>query len=195
MESSIAIPRGLIVRVPAVQWEVLAAWAASFGLVLYLALRGGGFDSIVRGEVGVLVWWVVLLFAVIGLVPRLTPWAWGSAGALAGLAIVAALGIAGSASQEQTVSEVARVVSYLGVLLLAITLQGRAGARHLVHGVAAAIGVVTVLAVLSRFHPQAFPHNDLATFLPASARRLSYPLNYWNAQAAFMAMGAMLPLG
>src|SRR4051812_48513939 len=122
MESALAIPKRLSLRVPAVQWDAFAAWAASFGLVLYLALRGGGFDSIVRGEVGVLVWWVVLLFAMIGLVPRLTPWAWGSVAALAGIAVVAALGIAGSASHEQTVSEVARVVTYLGVLLLAITL-------------------------------------------------------------------------
>src|SRR3954469_21993157 len=109
MESSIAIPRGLIVRVPAVQWEVLAAWSESFGLVLYLALRGGGFDPIVRGQVGVLVWWVVLLFALIGLVPRLAPAAWGAAALLAGLAIVTALGISGSLSHESSVAELGRL--------------------------------------------------------------------------------------
>src|SRR3954469_10740728 len=116
MESSIAIPRGLIVRVPAVQWEVLAAWSESFGLVLYLALRGGGFDQIVRGEVGVLVWWVVLLVAAIGLLPRLSGREWGAVALLAGLALVTALGISGAVSHEQALAETARVVAYLGVL-------------------------------------------------------------------------------
>src|SRR3954453_4170496 len=112
MESAVAVPRRVSLRLPAVGWDAVAAWTTSFGLVLYLALRGGGFDQIVRGQVGVLVWWVVLLFAVIGLVPRLSGWAWGASALIAGLAVVTALGIAGSLSHEQTVSELGRVVAY-----------------------------------------------------------------------------------
>src|SRR3954471_9473550 len=107
MESTIAIPRRLSLRVPNIAWDAFAAWVTSFGLVLYLSLRGGGFDAIVRGQVGVLVWWVVLLFAVIGLIPRLTGWAWAAMALLAGVAAVSALGISHALSHEQAVSETA----------------------------------------------------------------------------------------
>src|SRR5690349_19568455 len=129
MESTIAVSRRAALRAPAVPWDAVAAWATSFGLVLYLALRGGGFDPVVRGQVGVLVWWIVLLMAVVGLVPRLSAWGWSAAGLLAALAGLTALGISGSLSHEQTVAEVGRLGAYLGVLVLALVLQGRAGAR------------------------------------------------------------------
>ena len=81
------------------------------------------------------------------------------------------------------------------MLVLAIALQGRTAARHTINGLACAIGLVTLLAVLSRLHPQWFPANDHLEFLGAgSARKLSYPLNYWNALAAFAAIGVPLLL-
>ncbi|MEA2220420.1 MAG: hypothetical protein QOJ35_3046, partial [Solirubrobacteraceae bacterium] len=86
------------------------------------------------------------------------------------------------------------VATYLGVLVLAIALQGRTAARHTINGLACAIGGVTLLAVLSRLHPQWFPADEHLEFL-GSARKLSYPLNYWNALAAFAAMGVPLLLG
>jgi hypothetical protein len=78
----------------------------------------------------------------------------------------------------------------------ALALQGRAAARHTINGLACAIGLVMLLAVLSRLHPQWFPANDQLEFLDSqTARKLSYPLNYWNALAGFMAIGAVLLLG
>ena len=76
-----------------------------------------------------------------------------------------------------------------------LCLQGRTAARHTINGLACAIGFVTLLAVLSRLHPQWFPVNDqIETFGPQAARKLSYPLNYWNALAAFAAIGVPLLL-
>src|SRR4051794_19718530 len=48
----------------------LADWALPFGLIVYLALRGGGYDVLIRGEVGAAAWWLVLLGALAGVVPR-----------------------------------------------------------------------------------------------------------------------------
>src|SRR5919108_3836629 len=48
----------------------LAGSVLPFVLVLYLALKGGGYDEIVYGEVGVAVWWIVLLGAAVGGLPR-----------------------------------------------------------------------------------------------------------------------------
>ncbi len=173
----------------------LGAWTLAFALVAWLALRDGGYDTVVRSEAGIAVWWAVLLLALAGLLPRLGAAGWVAIGLLGGFAAWSGIAIGWSESAERSVLELGRLAAYLGVLVLAIALQGRAAARHTIAGLASAIGLVTVLAVLSRLHPQAFPRNDHFQFLgPASARRLSYPLNYWNALAAFAAIGVPLLL-
>ena len=84
---------------------------------------------------------------------------------------------------------------HLGILLLGIAFyreRGRA-VRHAVGAVGAAVVVVADLAVMSRLRPELFPAaHQTGAFLPGSSGRLSWPLNYWNALAALMALG--LPL-
>jgi hypothetical protein len=188
-----ALPRQLSARLDA---GALSAWTLAFALVAYLALRDGGYDTIVRSEVGVAVWWIVLLAALAGILPaRIGSAGWVAIGLLGGFAVWTGLAIGWSQSAEQSVLELGREAAYLGFLVLAIAVQGRAAARHTINGLACAIGLVTVLAVLSRVHPQAFGANAQLQFFGATAvRRLSYPLNYWNALAAFAAIGVPLLL-
>ncbi|MEA2156462.1 MAG: hypothetical protein QOE11_2602 [Solirubrobacteraceae bacterium] len=192
--SALAQPHRLTARLhpPAV-----AAWTLAFAVVAYLALSNGGYDTVVRSQVGIAVWWIVLLGALAGVLPaRIGRVGWVAIGLLAGFALWTGLATGWSESAERSTIELGRIATYLGVLVLAIALQGRAGARHTINGLASAIGFVTVLAVLSRLHPQAFAVNDQFEFLGAgSARKLSYPLNYWNALAAFAAIGVPLLLG
>jgi O-antigen ligase len=191
---ALARPRRLAVRPDP---PALAAWTLAFALIGYLALSDGGYDTVVRGQVGVAVWWIVLLGALAGILPgRIGRPGWVAIGLLAAFALWSGLATDWSESAERTTIELGRVATYLGVLVLAITLQGRAAARHTINGLACAIGFVTLLAVLSRLHPQWFPANDQLEFLgPGTARKLSYPLNYWNALAAFAAIGVPLLLG
>ncbi len=173
----------------------MAIWTLAFVAVAYLALSNGGYDTVVRSQVGIAVWWVVLLGALAGILPpRVGAAGWVAIGLLAAFAAWIGLATTWSESTERTMIELGRVVTYLGVLVLAIALQGRAAARHTINGLACAIGGVTVLAVLSRLHPQWFPANDQIEFL-ANSRKLAYPLNYWNALAAFAGMGVPLLLG
>jgi O-antigen ligase len=191
---ALALPRRLAARVdPA----VIAAWTLAFAVVAYLALSNGGYDTVVRSQVGVAVWWIVLLGALAGILPgRIGRAGWVAIGLLAGFALWTGLATGWSESAERSTIELGRVATYLGVLVLAIARQGRAAARHTINGLACAIGFVTVLAVLSRLHPRWFPANDHFEFLgPGSARKLSYPLNYWNTLASFAAMGVPLLLG
>jgi len=183
-------------RAPRIDPGALSAWTLAFGLVSYLSLRGGGYDVVVRSGAGVVVWWIVLLGALSGLLPaRFGVPGWIAVGLLAGFAAWTGIAIGWSQSAEQSVLELGRIAAYLGVLILAIALQGRAAARHTINGLACAIGLVTVLALLSRLHPQAFPTNPDFQFLgPTSGRKLSYPLGYWNALADFAAMGFPLLL-
>ena len=47
----------------------VAAWTLAFTVVAYLALRDGGYDTVVRSEVAVALWWIVLLAALAGILP------------------------------------------------------------------------------------------------------------------------------
>lgn len=191
---ALAQPRHLTARLDP---PAIAAWTLAFALVAYLGLSNGGYDTIVRSQVGVAVWWIVLLGALAGILPgRIGRAGWMAIGLLAAFGLWTGLATSWSESAERSTIELGRVATSLGVLVLALALQGRAAARHTINGLACAIGFVTLTAVFSRLHPQWFPANDHLEFLGrGSARKLSYPLNYWNALAAFAAMGVPLLLG
>jgi hypothetical protein len=196
----------LVALAPARRWSLsdlvsvrvdtaaVATWTSSFAIVVYLSLRNGGYDTIVRSQVGVAIWWILLLAALAGILPtRIGRAAWVAIGLLTAFAAWTAVAVVWSGNVESTVLELGRLAAYLGILVLAVSLQGRTAVRHTINGLACAIGTVTVLAVLSRLHPQAFPPDHYFQFLgAASSRKLSYPLNYWNALAALVAIGAPL---
>lgn len=172
----------------------LAGGVLPFALVLYLALKGGGYDAVVRSEVGIAVWWVVLLGALAGVLPsgRVGAPAWAGLGLLAAFAAWTATGIGWSESSERSVEELGRVAMLAGVFALGLAIQGWAGLRRTLGGVAAAIALVGALALLSRLQPSWFPANDVAHFLPGARARLSYPVHYWNGLATLMAIGIPL---
>jgi O-antigen ligase len=164
---------------------------------VYLALSGGGFDIIVRSEIGVVIWWAVLMGALVGLVPctRLSTAAWTALALLAGFFAWAWVATAWSHSDELTRAETARVATYLGALVLGLCVAQRDTARSLLNGVAAAIAVVTGLAVLYRIAPSLFPADTAAHFYAVS--QLSYPLDYSDAVGEFAALGlpALVAIG
>ena len=175
---------------------ILASTVLPFVLIVYLALEGGGYDVVVRSEVGVAVWWIVLLGALVGVLP-VRPLGRAEQVGLALLfafAVWTALGISWSESSERSVEEVGRVLTFLGVLALSLSAQDREALRRTVRAVGSAIALVGVLALLSRLEPSWFPESEVGSFLPSVGSRLAYPLNYWNGLAALMALGIPLVL-
>jgi hypothetical protein len=172
------------------------AWLLPIALIVYLGLKNGGYDPIPRSEVGVLAWWIVLVGlafgALHGIRLRSIP------GALIVLLVAfgawTALSLAWSQSDERTMTEVARVATYVGFLVAAVGLQRRGYGRELLLGGTAGIAVVVVLAALSRMEPPWFPTQDTAQFITdvEIERRLAYPLNYSTGLAAITAMGMPL---
>src|SRR5690242_16631496 len=73
----------------------VGAFLAGFALIFYLGMKGGGVEPVVRGEVGVAVWWVVLLGAAVGVFPRqrLSTRAWVALGLLTAFLAWTALGL------------------------------------------------------------------------------------------------------
>ena len=175
---------------------VLAGTVLPFILILYLALRGGGYDAVVRSEVGVAIWWIVVLGAIVGVLPstNVPRRLWIALAGLCAFAAWTAIGLIWSESQERTVAELARVATYAGVFALALNAYGRDAVRRTVYSVGAALAVIGALALLSRLHPPWFPANETGKAFEIAVARLNYPVDYWNALAALMAIGTPLLL-
>jgi O-antigen ligase len=172
----------------------LAGFALSFATVCYLAMADGGYDTISRNQAGIVAWWVVLLAAFAGVRPaRLGRIGWLALGLMLAFTAWTGASIAWSVSAEQSADQLGMVATYAGVFLLALTVGGRAAARHAVYGAAAAVGLIAALAVASRLHGAWFPPDPRIAY-NESPSRLAYPLGYWNGLAAFLAMGVPLLL-
>jgi hypothetical protein len=172
------------------------AFVAPFALVLYLALKRGGYDVIVYSQVGVLVGWFLLVAALSGTMVSLRHGSmrWVAIGLLCALALWTALAWTWADSWDRAAAETARVITYAGVFTTTALLARRRYLTEILSGVAAAIATVVILALGSRFAPSLFPANDTATFLPTVANRLAYPLNYWNAVAALVALAVPIAI-
>lgn len=162
--------------------------------VSYLALSGGGYDIVVRSEVGILFWWGLLLAVAVGVLPR-TRWSWPgwvATGLLAGFLAWTWIAAGWSQSDERTLVEVARVATYLGVFTLGLCVVTRANVASLLNGLGCAIVLVAGLAVLSRLEPSWFPPSPArAVYAPV---RLSYPFDYPDGVGEFAALGIPLLL-
>ena len=165
------------------------AWLLTFAPVLYLAVRSGGYDAVVRGEVATALWWLLAAGALVGLLPAVRPGraALALLGTFALFTAWTALGIAWSQGAERGVIEVARLVSYLGMLGLAVLALDARTARSALHGAAVACAAVGLLAVMSRLIPSSFPDHELVG--EGADPRLAYPLGYAGALGSFMAIG------
>jgi hypothetical protein len=175
--------------------RALGAWTLGFAPVLYLALRGGGYDVTVYSEVGLAAWWIVLLGVLAGILPlgQIGRLGWACLALLAAFALWTAIATGWSGSAERTVTELGRLATYLGFLVLGVFVVRRDTVRQLVTGVGVAFGVVSLLGVLSRLYPGAFPTDQVGVFFGHTSR-LSYPLNYASGTGNFLAIGIPLLL-
>ena len=168
-------------------------FALTFGLTVFLALDGGGFDMVVRDQFGIVVWAAIAFGFVTGFFPRgrLSTGAWialGGLGVLTGLTAVAHFW---TESDEATTLELARVVQYLGIVTLAYLAIDRDSWHGAAAGFASAALVIPFFALGARL----FPHllvDDVARAFHFD--RLSYPLDYWNAVSCWGAMAIAIGL-
>jgi O-antigen ligase len=175
---------------------LLAGWVLPFVLVLYLGLTGGGYDELVYGQVGIVVWWIVVLGAAVAVLPmsRISALGWVGLGLLGAFAVWTALGVGWSSSAERSVAQLGQIATYLGIFALALVTQGSDRLRRTITAVGAAIAVVSIIALLSRLHPAWFPSAGQTGGFLDNRSRLSYPLNYWNGLATMVAVGIPLVL-
>ncbi len=170
------------------------AFVAGAALIVLYALRSGSDDVVVFESYGIVVWWLLATGVAFGLLPRSRP---SRAvlvllGLLLAYAAWTAASLTWTESSERTMIEVARSLDYLGLAaLIAFALDGRTW-RAASNGVGFGALLVSVLAVASRLVPSAFGNAAAAAALHTD--RLSYPLGYWNAVAAWGAIATAIGL-
>jgi hypothetical protein len=172
----------------------VSVFLAVAGVLGLYALRGGTFDVVPRAELGIAAWWAIGLGWATGLLPcaRLGGWALAPLAGLVALAAWTALSLTWTESAERTGGEIARLAHHIGFLALALSLVGPRTWRAAAAGAAAGALTVCAITVAARLWPAAFGGDVVAqTFHSA---RQSYPLNYWNAVAAWSAMAVTLGL-
>jgi hypothetical protein len=150
---------------------------------------------VVRSEVGVAIWWVVILGAAVAILPTsaIGRNAWIGFGLLTAFTLWTGAGVVWSSNAGASVTEVARVATYLAVFTLVLFARQPGDMRRLVNGLASGMALIGVVAILSRLHPGWFPSDDTGTVL-GTRNRLGYPLDYWNGLAILMAMATPLLL-
>lgn len=172
----------------------ILAFSVAASVVLLYALRGGAYDIVVRQEYALAVWSVIALGFALGLLPRTRPprLALLALGGIALLAAWTALSLLWTDSAERTFAEVCRVTGYAGILVLVISLADRDIVVPATAGLA--FGAVTVcgVAVTARLAPDLLPSDQVAETFRLT--RLNYPLNYWNALAAWGVISAGMAL-
>ncbi len=170
--------------------EILA-FAAPAVAILCLSLADGGYGLEARCIAGIGAWLLVILLIASGVgsklvLGRLVYFSVGVILALAALSFASSLW---SGSVERSFFEAERVLVYLGmfiaVLLIAQTAQLR---QRFAEGLTFAVGVVAVLALISRLAPDILTASNPD---PIGAR-LHFPLGYWNADGTLFGIGLVL---
>jgi tetratricopeptide (TPR) repeat protein len=165
----------------------VCGWLLPVALIVYLGVRHGGYDTVISSQVAIAAWWVILLVLAFGLVrARLGRAGSIGIGLLAGYAAWTTLSLAWTESSESTMIDVSQMLLYVGLMLLVLLVRGRQAIRFMVYGLATGIVAIAVVALLSRLHFQWFA---VPQVLPGSTKRLSFPIGYWNALAALVAIG------
>jgi hypothetical protein len=171
------------------------AWCLAVLLSVYLGLSGGGYDIVVRSEIGLVIWWFVLLGVLIGALPhsRIPRAGWIAAALLGGFLIWTWIGLSWSSSHELTLDEVCRLSTYLGCFLLALCALRPGTARSLVNGLAVGIAAVCLVAILSKLIPGSFPASAQGNSFYRTGR-LGYPFGYPDGVGEYAALALPLVL-
>jgi O-antigen ligase len=162
-----------------------------------LAYDQGAYSLSSRAIVAIATWWAVVFGIAVG---AFSPARLRAPVRLVGLLLAAfsAWTLASAlwaADNERPLVEFDRVSLYLGLFILAALVASRTHIGASAAGAAIGITAVAIAALVSQSFPATVSTEDLRTFVPNAAERLSFPIGYWNGLAIFVSFGYPLCLG
>jgi tetratricopeptide (TPR) repeat protein len=165
-------------------------------ITFLLAYDGGTFVDTSRDSLAIGVWWVVILAVGLGLLPlaRFTRTALLSGGLLALFALLTLTSTIWADSAEHAFEEFNRASLYVGIFTLAALAATRSTLARWNDGIALGIVATAGLSLFSRCFPDVILTERNLHFLPLDFTRLSYPLEYSNGLAIFVALAVPLLL-
>lgn len=149
---------------------------------------------VVRQSWSLAVWYLLGLGVGFGLWPRerISPLVIVVLATLACFGAWTAASLAWTTSPERTLAEIARIGTHLAILVALAFLVSRAAWPRVLTAILLAAATICLLAIAGRLAPSWFDAAGVAQ--PGNARRLTYPLGYWNALGIWAAMTAVLAL-
>ena len=160
-----------------------------------MPLPDGSYSLRARAAMAALAW----LFALGGLALRLLPRAripnaaLVSGGCLVAFALLTGVSMGWASDDGVAFEEALRPVGYAGVFVLVVLASPAQSGRAWLQGLALGLLAITLLGLGTRFAPSLFPEQEALAALPERGR-LSYPLGYWNAMGALLALAGVLLL-
>ncbi len=115
-----------------------------------------------------------------------------AAGFLLVIVVLSALSLGWTPDPGSGFTDVVRLAGYLAVFLLAGMLLGPGSGRSALTGIAVGLIAVGLIAIGSRLLGIGAGDSQLVEAFPSSSGRLSYPIGYWNALGAMVAMAVPL---
>ena len=161
--------------------------------VIAAALADGVFDATAYAATSIVVWAAVIAGLGSRALPasRIATTAAVAGLCLAGITALAAASVAWASDQGRAFEEAVRASAYLGLFVLAACTASAEGRARWIDGLAAGLGIVAALAVLSHLQPGLLESAELDELIPGAAGRASYPVGYWNGLAALLAVAAV----
>ena len=162
--------------------------------VLLIGWRHGGYELPITGEIALLVSWLVLVGAILGLIPTVRlagPRLWATI-FLGGFVAWDLLSVTWSDASGRTVATAVQVAAVFSVLLAGAVTVRKSDRTAVLSGVITGVALLALLAAGSRLHPEWFPDTAAVGALGKLRPRLYWPVGYWNALAYLAAM--VLPI-
>lgn len=166
------------------------------GAVFALGFSDGTYGLTQRDAVAIATLWALALTALMapGALAALRGVAAVPALALAGVGVVGLISTLWTSSAEAAVNAFDKYVLYAAAFAFALVAIRRAHLDAWRDGVSWGIVAVAVVGLLSRLAPSLVTSGNAFAFLPIANVRLSYPVGYWNALAALIALAMPLLL-
>lgn len=165
--------------------------------VFALLYANGGFAPTTRAYAGIAAWWLLGVGAAFGIAAARSGTdrlALVALGLFAAFDIWILISIRWASDAEGAFAQFNQVALYVAVLAIAIVLARLVPATLLIGGVALALSVVALIALVSRCFPSTFGIQPGSTILSPLKYRLSFPLGYWNGLGIAVALAYPLLL-